>query len=126
MLLLLFLLVAQGEPLASQSNSVVDLPSFLESLTQLRQKLIALLGSISHDESSPTGQDLVEDSVFEDKLFDHVHAMPANLGNGENANEQDDFNEDYYYEDYEFEVGRKSSDKKVCSETKNPLIFSRF
>ena len=85
------------------------------SLSDYSSRLQGSLGRYGRDIGT------FKDSVFEDKekekeeLFQHVHAMPANLGNGENDQDHQEFYEDYYYEDYEFDVGRKSSDKKVCS-----------
>ena len=79
--------ICEAEP-----NSNIDLPSFLQTVTNLRNKLIGLLGNVplkSAPKPGPDVDDLVEDSVFEkqrnekETLFDNMKSMSADLGGKE-------------------------------------------
>ena len=76
----------------TEPNSNIDLPSFLQTVTNLRNKLIGLLGNVplkSAPKPGPDVDDLVEDSVFEkqrnekETLFDNMKSMSADLGGKE-------------------------------------------
>ena len=84
-LILLMILASQG-----CCQTAVDLPSFLQMVTDLRNKLMGLLGNIPTTKvDPPVATDIVDDSVFEDQrkekdtLFDHMKAMSADLGGKE-------------------------------------------
>ena len=84
-ILLLLLLSYEG----NCEGSNIDLPSFLQMVTNLRNKLIGLLGNNVAQDTRPDVNDLVEESVFEeqrnekDTLFDNMKSMSADLGGKE-------------------------------------------
>ena len=94
-----FLLILGGAQAATMVNKEqVDLPSFLQTITNLRTKLLNLLGNSDpsvHDnkkvdkENLLMAHDLVSDSIFHEEqekktetnsLFENMEAMPAHLG----------------------------------------------
>ena len=90
--LILILFLSHEGICDTEPNSNIDLPSFLQTVTNLRNKLIGLLGNVplkSGPKSGPDVDDLVEDSVFEkqrnekETLFDNMKSMSADLGGKE-------------------------------------------
>ena len=97
-----FLLILGGAQAATMVNKEqVDLPSFLQTVTNLRTKLLNLLGNSDpsvhnnkklENENLLLAHDLVSDSIFHEKqedkaekdsLFENMEAMPAHLGGKE-------------------------------------------
>lgn len=100
----------------SQANDQVNLPSFLQSLTSLRTKLIKLLGTMKLESN-----DLVKDSVFEDQrdhqhILDQAKPMPNLIG------EPDEDYEEYY--EYNYDHGRVlENQEEVCDCATNHKIL---
>ena len=97
----LFLILGGAQAATMVNKEQVDLPSFLQTITNLRTKLLNLLGnsdSSVHDdkkvdkENLLLANDLVSDSIFNEEqekkaeknsLFENMEAMPAHLGGKE-------------------------------------------
>ena len=96
------LLILGGAQAATMVNKEqVDLPSFLQTITNLRTKLLNLLGNSDpsvhnnkklNNENLLLAHDLVSDSIFDEEqekkaeknsLFENMEAMPAHLGGKE-------------------------------------------
>ena len=96
------LLILGGAQAATMVNKEqVDLPSFLQTITNLRTKLLNLLGNSDpsddnnknlNKENLLLAHDLVSDSIFDEEqekkaeknsLFENMEAMPAHLGGKE-------------------------------------------
>ncbi len=134
-----FLLCVQVGLLQANSPNV-DLPSFLDSISALRFKLVDLLGTFggrtapisnAGDKASndPSVHDLVQDSVFADKqrnqtkkhnMFDNMKAMPVNLGGEKAAKKRHESYDNYEdYIDYE----EDESIQEVCECATNHKIL---